>query len=108
MGGGGEGKREWRDGDVVWLMSSLMGPVTHYFQALSSCLYREEIGKESGQNQIFQSQVQRVHYRVLLHSGRSCSSAEKTCDVLLATTFAIFASWHSCNSRYYDVLVHVS
>ena len=42
------------------------------------------------------------------HSGRSCSSAEKTCDVLLATAFAIFASWHSCNSRYYDVLVHVS
>lgn len=61
---------------MVWLMSSLMGPVTHYFQGLSSCLYREETGKESGQNQIFQSQVQRVYYRVLLHSGRLCSSAE--------------------------------
>ena len=73
MGGGGRRREEWRDGDVVWLMSSLMGPVTHYFQGLSSCLYHEE----SGENQIFQSQVQRVHHRVLLHSGRSCSSAEK-------------------------------
>ena len=69
---------------------------------------KEETGKESGQNQIFQSQVQRVHYRVLLHSGRLCSSAEKTYDVLLATAFAIFALWHSCKSRYYDVPVHVS
>ena len=102
MGGGGRRREEWRDGDVVWLMSSLMGPVTHYFQGLSSCLYHEE----SGENQIFQSQ--RVHHRVLLHSGRSCSSAEKNCDFLLATAFAIFASWNSCNSRYYDVLVHVS